>query len=167
MNSLILPRCRLLSKGTSKISRCLPYRDEARNPLWRTFATAAEDDSKLPLKGYRVLDMTRVLAGVSQLLKIWWNPRVDCFIALLYTNSRRSRVGQSFPRSYWMLMNQYYRAEVIKIEHPIRGDDTRQWGPPYAKYTPESGKEGPGESAYFLAVTKNLQKESPSGAYSQ
>jgi hypothetical protein len=31
----------------------------------REFATAAADDSALPLKGYRVLDMTRVLAGVS------------------------------------------------------------------------------------------------------
>lgn len=33
----------------------------------RGLATVAVDDSKLPLKGYRVLDMTRVLAGVSQL----------------------------------------------------------------------------------------------------
>ncbi|KIW08371.1 uncharacterized protein PV09_01287 [Verruconis gallopava] len=45
-------------------------------------------------------------------------------------------------------------AEVIKIEHPIRGDDTRAWGPPYAAYTnPEH--EGPGESAYFLSVNRN------------
>ena len=43
-------------------------------------------------------------------------------------------------------------AEVIKVEHPTRGDDTRAWGPPYAKYIEGSGKEGPGESAYFLAV---------------
>lgn len=43
-------------------------------------------------------------------------------------------------------------AEVIKVEHPTRGDDTRQWGPPYAKYKPELGREGVGESAYFLAV---------------
>lgn len=43
-------------------------------------------------------------------------------------------------------------AEVIKIEHPVRGDDTRAWGPPYAAYTPESGLTGPGESAYFLGV---------------
>jgi succinate--hydroxymethylglutarate CoA-transferase len=42
-------------------------------------------------------------------------------------------------------------AEVIKVEHPVRGDDTRAWGPPYAKYTNDS-KEGPGESAYYLAV---------------
>jgi len=44
------------------------------------------------------------------------------------------------------------RAEVIKIEHPTRGDDTRAWGPPYATYTDKSGKQGSGESAYFLAV---------------
>ncbi|KAF1825988.1 CAIB/BAIF family enzyme [Dissoconium aciculare CBS 342.82] len=46
-------------------------------------------------------------------------------------------------------------AEVIKIEHPTRGDDTRAWGPPYATYTQESGKQGPGESAYFLAANRN------------
>lgn len=50
-----------------------------------------------------------------------------------------------------------YSAEVIKIEHPTRGDDTRAWGPPYAKYLPDSGKEGPGESAYYLSVRKPLQ----------
>lgn len=43
-------------------------------------------------------------------------------------------------------------AEVIKVEHPTKGDDTRHWGPPYAKYLDDSGKEGPGESAYFFAV---------------
>ncbi|KAL5416858.1 hypothetical protein PMIN03_001923 [Paraphaeosphaeria minitans] len=45
-------------------------------------------------------------------------------------------------------------ADVIKIEHPIRGDDTRAWGPPYAKYV-DSNQEGPGESAYYLAVNRN------------
>lgn len=43
------------------------------------------------------------------------------------------------------------RADVIKVEHPVRGDDTRAWGPPYAKYE-DPTKEGPGESAYYLAV---------------
>ena len=43
-------------------------------------------------------------------------------------------------------------AEVIKIEHPTRGDDTRAWGPPYASYAEGSGKKGPGEAAYFIAV---------------
>lgn len=31
-------------------------------------------------------------------------------------------------------------------------DDTRAWGPPYAKYV-NSGQEGPGESAYYLGVS--------------
>jgi len=33
----------------------------------------------------------------------------------------------------------------------VRGDDTRAWGPPYAKYE-DATRKGPGESAYFLAV---------------
>ncbi|KAL8955880.1 MAG: hypothetical protein Q9193_006419 [Seirophora villosa] len=46
-------------------------------------------------------------------------------------------------------------AEVIKIEHPTRGDDTRAWGPPYAKHVRGKGTESPGESAYFLSVNRN------------
>lgn len=41
-------------------------------------------------------------------------------------------------------------ADIIKIEHPVRGDDTRAWGPPFAPY--QDGKEGNGESAYYLSV---------------
>ena len=44
------------------------------------------------------------------------------------------------------------RAEIIKIEHPTRGDDTRAWGPPYAKHIKGEQMDGPGESAYFLSV---------------
>jgi succinate--hydroxymethylglutarate CoA-transferase len=46
-------------------------------------------------------------------------------------------------------------AEVIKLEHPEKGDDTRAWGPPYAPYKDGSNQEGPGESAYFLSVNRN------------
>jgi crotonobetainyl-CoA:carnitine CoA-transferase CaiB-like acyl-CoA transferase len=40
-------------------------------------------------------------------------------------------------------------ADVLKVERPGAGDDTRHWGPPWA--------EGPGgrESAYFLCVNRN------------
>jgi succinate---hydroxymethylglutarate CoA-transferase len=45
----------------------------------------------------------------------------------------------------------HVRAEILKVEHPTRGDDTRQWGPPYAPYL--DNRSGPGESAYFLSVS--------------
>ncbi|KAK1771485.1 CoA-transferase family III [Phialemonium atrogriseum] len=86
----------------------------------RRWAGSASVDSSLPLDGYRVLDMTRVLAGP-------------------YCTQILGDLG----------------AEVIKIEHPIRGDDTRAWGPPYAQYKPGSDHTGPGESAYFLGVNRN------------
>jgi crotonobetainyl-CoA:carnitine CoA-transferase CaiB-like acyl-CoA transferase len=36
-------------------------------------------------------------------------------------------------------------ADVIKVEHPSRGDDTRAWGPPHAH----------GEATYYLSVNRN------------
>nr|WP_086722415.1 CoA transferase [Streptomyces carpinensis] len=36
-------------------------------------------------------------------------------------------------------------ADVIKVEHPAAGDDTRAWGPPHAH----------GEATYFLSVNRN------------
>jgi succinate--hydroxymethylglutarate CoA-transferase len=61
-----------------------------------------------------------------------------------------------------------FRAEVIKIEHPTRGDDTRAWGPPYAKHVTGDKADGPGESAYYLSVNRNkkslgLSFQHPSG----
>ena len=49
-------------------------------------------------------------------------------------------------------------ADVIKVEHPVRGDDTRAWGPPYAKYE-DATKKGPGESAYYLAVRRSHSRK--------
>ena len=64
----------------------------------------------LPLGGYRVLDLSRILAG---------------------------------PYCTMVLGDQ--GADVIKVERPGSGDDTRTWGPPFAA----------GESAYYLCCNRN------------
>jgi crotonobetainyl-CoA:carnitine CoA-transferase CaiB-like acyl-CoA transferase len=63
------------------------------------------------LKGVRVLDMSRVLAGPL------------CGMTL-------GDLG----------------ADVIKVERPGRGDETREWGPPF---------DDRGQSAYFLCANRN------------
>jgi crotonobetainyl-CoA:carnitine CoA-transferase CaiB-like acyl-CoA transferase len=70
-----------------------------------------------PLKGLKVLDLSRVLAGpfCTQIL---------------------GDMG----------------AEIIKIERPGSGDDTRAWGPPYL----QSDTGAPNmESAYYLSINRN------------
>ena len=43
-------------------------------------------------------------------------------------------------------------AEVIKVEKPGVGDDTRRWGPPFL--SPDTPGAEPGESAYFLSANR-------------
>ncbi|WP_346841345.1 CaiB/BaiF CoA-transferase family protein [Metapseudomonas otitidis] len=45
-------------------------------------------------------------------------------------------------------------ADVIKVERPGSGDDTRAWGPPFLK--DESGRDT-SEAAYFLSANRNKQ----------
>ena len=70
-----------------------------------------------PLNGFRVFDLTRILAGptCTQILG-----DLGC--------------------------------DVIKVEQPERGDDTRHFAPPYLK--DDAGKET-GESAYFASSNRN------------
>lgn len=56
-----------------------------------------------------------------------------------------------------------YGADVVKVERPGSGDDTRHWGPPWLE-----GQGSGHESAYFLAANRNkrslaLDLASPAG----
>lgn len=43
-------------------------------------------------------------------------------------------------------------ADVVKVERPGRGDDTRGWGPPFLK---DAKGQDSAESAYFLGANRN------------
>ena len=74
------------------------------------------------LKGVRVIELARVLAGP-------WAGQVLADLG----------------------------AEVIKVEHPLTGDDTRGWGPPYFEHS-DGGFST--ESAYFLAANRGKRSVS-------
>src|SRR5215211_9190010 len=74
------------------------------------------------------------------------SPRSGC--STLTTSAPRSAstivaYGPAGPYATMVLAD--LGADVVKVEHPERGDDTRQWGPPFAG----------GEAAYFLSVNRN------------
>jgi len=71
------------------------------------------------LKGIKVLDLSRILAG---------------------------------PWASQMLAD--FGAQVIKIERPKKGDDTRYWGPPFIK---EKTSTQPPQAAYFHSTNRNKQ----------
>ncbi|PLC52102.1 CoA transferase [Pollutimonas nitritireducens] len=57
-------------------------------------------------------------------------------------------------------------ADVIKVERPDTGDDTRSWGPPYLK---DANGVDTGEAAYYLSTNRNKRSiaidiASPDGA---
>lgn len=72
-----------------------------------------------PLKGLRVLDLSRVMAGP-------WCTQLFADMG----------------------------AEVIKVERPQVGDDTRHWGPPW--FTDKAGVETR-ESSYYLSANRGKQ----------
>ena len=72
-----------------------------------------------PLAGYKVLDMSRILAG---------------------------------PWAGQMLAD--LGADVIKIERPQVGDDTRHWGPPYLKDKQGNNTQ---DAAYFFCANRGKQ----------
>lgn len=43
-------------------------------------------------------------------------------------------------------------ADIIKIERPLTGDDTRQWGPPYIKDTEGNNTS---DAAYYMSANRN------------
>ncbi|KUY81889.1 CaiB/BaiF CoA-transferase family protein [Burkholderia sp. RF4-BP95] len=45
-----------------------------------------------------------------------------------------------------------FGADVIKVERPGAGDDTRHWGPPYLK---DANGDDTAEAAYYLAANRN------------
>eukprot|EP01083_Nonionella_stella_P110125 322058_1 len=69
-------------------------------------------------------------------------------------------IGRIMAAPYCSMMLADMGAEVIKVEKPGSGDDTRVWGPPFA------GESG--ETAYFLCANRNkksicVDMKSPDG----
>ncbi len=101
--------------ATSRLGRLARDQVESTRARWQAEIqalprVASSSTVSGPLKGIKVLDISRVLAGPT------------CTMLL-------GDMG----------------ADVIKVERPDKGDDTRQWGPPFAG----------GESTYYLSCNRN------------
>ena len=81
-----------------------PTRPESHDAAWSDTAGTG------PLRGVRILDLSRILAG----------PLATCILGDL-------------------------GAQVIKVERPGSGDETRRWGPPFHG----------DDAAYFFAINRN------------
>ena len=67
-------------------------------------------------------------------------------------NIRILDITRALAGPYCTMMLGDLGADVIKIERPGMGDETRGWGPPFVG---EPYGNYPGESAYFLAANRN------------
>jgi hypothetical protein len=80
----------------------------------------------------------------------------DLTIDSLRAHKYSEILGMYFLDVYGTDADRSYSAEIIKVEHPTRGDDTRSWGPPDLAYTDGVERPFPGESAYYLSVWATL-----------
>lgn len=61
-------------------------------------------------------------------------------------------ISRALAGPYCTMMLGDLGADVIKVEQPGKGDESRGWGPPFVGKPHESY---PGESAYYLAINRN------------
>jgi crotonobetainyl-CoA:carnitine CoA-transferase CaiB-like acyl-CoA transferase len=61
-------------------------------------------------------------------------------------------ISRALAGPYCCMMLGDFGADVIKVELPDRGDESRNWGPPFVG---DPYQIYPGESAYFMAVNRN------------
>ena len=61
-------------------------------------------------------------------------------------------ISRALAGPYCTMMLGDFGADVIKVELPERGDESRNWGPPFVG---DPYEIYPGESAYFMAINRN------------